>query len=443
MAVIYGGYVSQPQKWSANVKLGGVNTPPVEFVLDETLPVLGQDDQIPNRDWVVIPAGRFVAAKATDLTRLYGETVLTLANGVDPIDPPSFATGNVPFGYAPFNLYRSWSGLPADRPLGVKHETIELPYTSINESYNNLLDSATRLKVGEWVMPYYGSTSAKTAIVPKHKGKPVRFLERKVYLETESSATGQVSLSKATLPAFKPKILAAYTAAGAVDLTGSTLNYDEALDTWVAIFGQSVKYVIYEVGAHSTQRIGQIIGIEPVGTAGSINATSHDLNGWLKWVTDNYGTWDWPLIMNQRNYTSVTNEAVSATNNVGTLARTPVVPFRTITVTLTGTVTSDDGTVTTYTGATMAQLDTQFFSDFTQGREYDIDMLTGVITFASNVSVTAVTVSYSYEADFDEGLKWDTGILGLTDGSGGSGLVGLPAHLDITGVYGAMRIMVL
>lgn len=445
MSAVYGGFVTQPAKWSANVKLGGVNTPPIEFVLDDTLPALGQDPNYPNRDWLVIPHGRIVAGKATDLTRLYGTTVLTVANGVDPKDAPSFATGCVPFGYAPYNIYRNFPGLPADKPLGVKHETIEVPYTSINESYNTSSNGGTRLKVGEWLMPYYGSTNRKTSITPKDKGKLVRFVERRTFLTTVSSASANVLLDSAPFPAFKPKVLLAYTAAGAVDLTGTvSLTYNETYSKWEAVFGQAIKHVVYEYGAEDAQRIGQCIGIEPVGTAGGVNGSSHEMAGWLKWVTDNFGAWDWPPMVNVKNTTSVTAESVTISSNTGTLANTRVVPFKTISVKISGSVVDADGTSTSYDGTTELPLaDEMYFNDFTQGRDYDIDFLTGVITFRSNVTVYSCTVSYYYEADFDDGLKWDAGILGLTDGSGGSGITGLPAHLDISGVMGAMRVMIL
>jgi hypothetical protein len=439
---IYAGYVPQPGRWHSGVKLGGVNTPPIEFDLDQTLPDLGRDPLYPNRDFIVIPRGRFVATKSLDLQYVGGKSLITVANGVDPNYAPSYATGTVPFGYAPFHMYRTFSGLPADKPLGVKHETIELPYTSVNDSYSNALGLGTRLTVGEWVMPYYGSATAKIG-TPVDKGKPVRWIPRKVY-QTTATASGVVLLTSAPFPAFKPRILAAFTAAGVPVFSGTTqLDYSEANGKWQATFGTTVTTVMYEYGASDDQRIGQIVGVEPVGTASGLNSTSHDITGWLKWITDNFSAWDWPPIMNVRPTNTVTSEVVSIdANNEGNLAYYPVVPFRTVTVVVSGSIANPDGTTTALSNTTMETADTLFFNDQTQGKYYDIDFLTGRIRFASNVTVYSCAVSYYYEGKFRDGLKYDAGILGLTDGLN-SGLVGLPPHLDVAGVKGVLRIMVL
>ncbi len=439
---IYAGYIPQPGRWHSGVKLGGVNTPPIELDLDQNLPDLGRDPLYPNRDFIVIPRGRIVAAKALDLTYLGGKSLVTVANGVDPVDAPSFATGSVPFGYAPFHIYRTFSGLPADKPLSARHETIEVPYTALNESYNNILDSQVRLKVGEYLMPYYGSKNTQAA-TPQDKGKLVRWIPRKTYVTT-AAASGTVVLSSAPYPAFKPRILAAFTAAGAPVFSGTTnLYYSDADSRWRAVFGTTVTQVMYEYGAHVDQRIGQLIGIEPVGDAGGVNSSSHEMTGWLKWITDNFSGWDWPPIMNIRATSVATDESVTiASDNTGQLAHYPVVPFRTVTVVVTGTLTAPDGTQTTLSGTTMEQADTLFFNDQSQGKYYDIDFLTGTIRFASNVAVTTCTVTYYYEGSFRDGLKYDSGILGLTDGLN-SGLIGLPPHLDVAGVRGVLRVEIL
>lgn len=437
---LYGGYVNQPGRWHSGVKLGGVNTPPIEFVIDDTLPALGQDQQYPNRDWIVIPRGRIVAPKPTTLTRLFGTTVVTLANGVDPKLTPSGLNGTVPFGYAAYNLYRNFSGIPADKPLGVMHETIEVPYTTINEAYNLSTNGGTRLMVGEWLMPYYGINNG-SGVVPKDTGKLVRWVEKKIYQDTLTTASGIAKLASAPFPAFLPRILMAWTADGTVVASGATLTYNNGDGKWWASFASVVSKVLYEYGASAAQKVGQCLGIEPVSTAGGVNATSHDIAGWLKWVTDNFSHWDWPPIMNVTPQTSVTDENVTLSSNSGTLANNPVVPYKPVTVSVTGTITNPDGTTTTIAGA-MSLADSLFFNDQTQGQYYDIDFLTGVITFASNVSATSVKVSYYYETKFRDGLKYDAGILGLTDGRD-SGITGLPPHLDIAGVMGALRVAIL
>jgi hypothetical protein len=445
MSSIYAGYIPQPGRWHAGIKVGGVNTPPLEWILDGTLPVLGQDQQYPNRDFVVIPKGRFIAPVATDLTNLLGVTTLTIANGVDPLAKPSFVPhGCIPAGYSPFTFYRNFAGLPADVPVLTKHETIELPYTIVNDAYNTNWNGpdTNGLKTGEWLMPFFGSAVSTTPI-PKDVGKFVRWVEKKVWTVTTAGGSGAFVLDKAPFPAFLPRIVFAITAAGLPVASGASLGYDTTLAKWTATFSQTnVHTVVYEYGASSAQRIAQAVGIEPVGTAGGLNATQHEMSGWLKWVTDNFQAWDWPPILSVHPTSTVTQEAVSIdSNNEGLLAHTPIVPFRPITVSVTGTIENPDGTSTTQTGV-MALSDTLFFNDQSQGQYFDIDILTGKIRFSANVTVTTCKVDYQYENDFRDGLKWDAGIIGLTDGRD-SGIPGLPPHLDVAGVRGAVRMMVL
>lgn len=443
---IYGGFLPQPGRWHSGVKLGGINTLPIECVVDETLPSLGQDFHFPNRDFVVIPRGRAIGARGTDLTRLLGTTVLTLATGVDPLAVPTGMPGqfpgNDPVGYAPFHIYRDFSGLPADKPVPVNHETIELPYTVINEAYNTAWNGGSRLLVGERVMPYYGANTSFTPLA-QDRGKWVRFVPRQVQTTIVSTPSGGIQLSRAPFPAFLPKVILAWTNTGAVLASGSTtVVYNSSFQLWVATFSQTnVQGVVYEYGASDAQAYGFIVGIEPVGTAGGINGTSHELGGWLKWVTDQFGLWEWPPIVGTRPFTQVSNEILSVTNNTAVVANKPIIPYKALTITVTGTVTASDGTVTTLNGSTLSLADTQYFNDYSQGQYYDLDWLSGTLTFSSSISVTAATITYFYESNFREGLKWDSGIIGLTDGRD-SGIVGLPAHLDVAGVRGVLRVAV-
>lgn len=446
---IYGGFLPQPGRWYSGVKLGGVNTLPVECVVDETLPSLGQDFHFPNRDFVVIPRGRVIGARATDLTRLLGTTILTLAQGVDPLNvPPQLSSlyqfpGNMPIGYAPFHIYRDFSGLPADKPVAVNHETMELPYTAINEAYNLSTNGGSRLLTGEWVMPYFGSNNSLTAI-PQDKGKWVRYIPTQVYSQTYATPSGSVQLTSARFPAFLPSILMAWTNAGTVVLTGATsVTYNVGFQNWTATFSQNnVAGVVYQYGAPEGMRYGMIVGIEPVGTAGGINSSSHELGGWLKWVTDQFGLWEWPPIVGTRPFNQATNEILSVTNNVAVTANRPIIPYKALTITVTGTLTSADGTQTSLNGQTLSLADTQYFNDYSQGQYYDLDWLSGTLTFSAALSITAATITYFYESNFREGLKYDAGIIGLTDGRD-SGIIGLPTHLDVAGVRGVLRVAVL
>lgn len=443
---VYAGMVPNGQKYSANTRLGQVFAPPIEFIMDDRLPPLGQDphNNYLNRDFVVIPAGRIVAVKATDLTRLSGKTVLTLANGVDPLNAPTWAEGNLPFGYAPYKLFRNFAGLKADAPLGVNHEVVELPYTSINESYNHAGNGGARLKAGEWLMPYYGSANAKQAVAVD-RGKLVRYVPKALH-RLDQAGAGTATLALARFPAFVPKIILALAADGSVVTEAPTLDYSEAADRWVATWAvaTTVTTVIYEYGADEGQRIGQVLGIEPIGTAGGINVAKHELHGWLKWVQDAYGNWDFPPMLNHRDAVDVVDEVVViSAANTGSIANAPIVPRRKITVKVTGTLTHPDGTEEVLTLTEMDYAEDNFFGMKAYGKYYSIDILTGAIEFTSNIAVTTCKVSYSYEVDFRRGMSWDArGITGLTDGSGGSGVVGTPAHLDVPGVLGALRVAI-
>jgi hypothetical protein len=446
-SALYAGYVPMPGKWHSGVKLGGVNTVPIEFEVDPVIPDLGRDPLYPNRDFIVIPKGRIIATKALDLTYQSRKSLLTLANGVDPIDPPSFTSGyaTIPAGYAPFHMYRSMYGLPADRPMVARHETIEIPYTSVNENYNTSTNGGSRLKVGEYVMPYYGTKNKQSSnLVPQDRGKLVRWVPRKVFSQTVTSSA-VVLLDEAPFPFAKPKFIMAASSGTASFTAPSGITYDDTAGKWKMSFAAAVTNVVYEYGASFDQAIGQIMGIEPVGDAGGVNSGSnHELTGWLKWVTDNFAAWDWPPILPIRPSTSVTDEAVTITAGVGQLAHYPLIPFRTVTVKLSGTITEEDGTVTTYSDTAMSLADELFFNNQAEGKEYDIDWATGVIRLSNNVSVSGtLKVSYYYEDRFKDGLRFDAGILGLTDGFGGSGLVGLPPHLDVAGVRGVLKVAIL
>lgn len=441
-----GAYGPNNQRWSAGVRLGQLAYTPIELEMDPTLPALGQDpnNDYRNRDYVVIPRGRIVAVKSQDLTDQARKTVITMANGVDPLNKPSFADyASSAFGYAPFNLYRNLQGLPAETPLGVRHETIAMPYTSANEAYNDTSNGGSRLKVGEYVMPYYGSNSKQKQNYT-HTGKMVRYVGRHVISTTVASASAIVLLD-AKYPAFQPVILFAHKADASLVTSGATLTYDETAAKWKATFLDQVKTVVFEYGAANNQRIGQIMGIEPVKDAGGINSgANHEMTGWFKWVQTNYGPWEYPLVLNRLKGTAVVDESVSVSNNQGTLAGAPVQPFKTVTVKVTGTRYNSDGTTTALSDTTLDPLDDQIFGDKIHGNEYDLDILSGVITFTGNLAVTGAKVSYTYETDFKTGIDWDgQGILGLTDGSGPAGIVGLPPHLDVLGVYGELRVAIL
>lgn len=445
MAVSYTNYAGvfgpNREKFFGGTTVGEYRSAPLEIDIDEKLPSQGQDpnNHFNNQDYVVIPAGRIIGLKDDSLTSVAARCTGTLANGVSHLNAPSFAAYNsVPLGYAPQKYFKNYSGRPKEPVAAWRGDVIQVPLTAANEAYCTTNNGGVRLKVGDALMPYYGSANKQVQNYA-HTGKLVRWIPRRTIIAT-TAASATIDLAEAPFPAFKPVILAAFDASGALVYTSAnTLTYNEGTSKWRAVFAGAITTVLYEYGAQDAQRVGTALKIEPVGTAGGLNGSTHHLSGWLRWVSENFGN-ERLLLYERRGVTSVTNEVVNISSGVGTLAYKVVVPYKPVTVTVTGTLYNDDGTTTTLTAKVLDPLDQDYLGNVIHGQYYDIDTETGRLVFTANIDVTNCTVSYSYETNYKNGLNWsERGILGLTDGSGGSNLVGLPADLDVVGVLGVLQ----
>lgn len=122
------------------------------------------------------------------------------------------------------------------------------------------------------------------------------------------------------------------------------------------------------------------------------------------------------------------------------LANVPIAPWKAINVYVTGSLVAPDGTVTTLTSSTMSTADLPFV-DYTLGQYYNVNPVTGDLFFSNNVTVSSVTVDYSYETSYRDGRLFNAGIIGLTDGRY-SGIPGTPANLEVAGVVGSLRCII-
>lgn len=387
-----------------------------EFRLDPTLPVLGSDP-IFTQDQIVIPAGRLVAIYP-DTVSATTKATLTIADG----------SAYKPVGIAESHMFRFAPNRERKLPTFVRDCLVEVPYVAaVNAAYGALAG-------GMPLTAYTGATDV-TTYVPNHRGKLVKWIEKKVYLKNQTAAT-TCTLSSAVLPAFRPVIIAAWNA-GTIVASGSSVipTWDTGTDTWIATFANNVTDVLYSYGQGPEMIAGEVVRVEPI-------SSSHELDGWLKWVTGpEFMDWGMAALLEPVPSTAVSAEVPSLISaGVYRLANYPVIPNKPITVTVTGTLINPDGTTTTL-NATDMSIAPLPYSDYTRGMYYTIDQVTGYLRFASNVNVTSVTVSYYYESGYRQGVTWAAGIPGLTDGQY-SGVPGTPANLEVSGVAGSLRAII-
>lgn len=424
MALQYWGARPTGRVWPTQLKISGINAPAEPFEVDPTLPGLGSDPKFPT-DVVVIPKGRLVAITQSKVA--VGKTVITLADGFN----------NTPFGYAASNIFRNYAGTPQPYPVVAKQELIEVPYVAaINDAYSLAMNPTRRLQRGVKIMPYYGSVTS-TNKAYRDVGKIVEWVPKKVFAVKTASASSAVVLPAANLPGIQPRVV---YSANAGTVTGAATGYvwSTAENKWIARFNANVDFVLYEFGADADQIAGEVVAVELINDSGIKN----ELDGWLKWVTDDFEAWEQPPIFKVRpsstdTFTVTGNSAITSF----TLPNKPINPYRSVTVVITGTVIDPDGTTRSVTGYELPLLADEPFVDYCKGKDYAINPLTGEVTLFSSVQATAITVTYSYFAPYVDGIEFGSGQIGLTDGAY-SGVAGTPAHLEVPGVNGALRVAI-
>jgi hypothetical protein len=315
----------------------------------------------------------------------------------------------------------------------------EVPYVlSVNEAHGVLT-------AGDYVTGYWGSTTTDnpTAVAFHHRGKPVKWNPNRVYF-ANPTASGTVQLPAAIYPGIRPTVLYARTSTALV--TGTiTVAWNATLGVWTASAGggQQIVEILYTYGQEADQIGGQVVRIQSL-------SDLLNRDDFLKWVEMAPNDWlNWPPAAQPMAATAVTNETPT-TVVAGFQYRVlhyPMSIHHPVKVEIQGTVVDKNGNSTSYSGSNWFVLpegvNNSQLGQFV-GEYHTINWRTGVITLTGNLSVTAIRVSYSYLNDPDTGsVKWGAGIIGLTDGSKiGSGYEGIPAHLNLSDVVAAMRIIV-
>jgi len=411
-----GSQVSATERWNPGVVVSeGVGEPFEEWEVYDLLPALGNDPRRTS-DLIVIPAGRLIGIYP-DSVSVTTRAKLTLADGVTV----------KPSGFARTNFYQKAPNKAQWAPLLSRACVIEVPYVAaVNAAYGALAG-------GMPVTAYFGDTDS-TVQTPNDVGKIVKWIGKTVYHKNQS-ANVACTLTSAALPAFTPVILMAWNA-GTVLASGASCTpaWDTGTDTWIATFGNQVTDVLYTYGQGPEMIAGEVIRIEPI-------TTSHELSGWLKWVTVDMSDPMTASMITRVPVTSVSTETPAAVSTgVYRLAYYPVAAWKPITVTVTGSLVGRDGTVTTLTSTEMSAASLPY-TDYTRGAWYTIDSLTGYLRFPSNVTVSSVTVSYYYETSYRQGKAWGQGIPGLTDGQY-TGVPGTPGSLEVSGCVGSLRCLI-
>lgn len=454
---MFGSHHMPGRVWRPKIEVSQDNVgqvPPEELTVDPYLPAVGIDPFDPA-GVVVIPSGRFVSIGFTGgrgstnyrFTRTdTGKTTLTLHDGKN----------LTPVGLSVNQMYKANSEFMSDSNTVKfrKSFVAETPFVqSINEA-NGVMYA------GDKVTGYWGSTTSTTQVSNLHRGKPVKWVAKKVYSQT-GSASAVHALAAATLPGITPRIVQAYGSGGTslyATATG-TLSFSGSTGPWLATFAgagsSNVTEVVYEYGQDADQIAGEVLRIQSL-------ADILNRDDFLRWVE--YSPIDYlnfPPAMQKYPVTQVgtgstpdTNsdwETLTVSNGVATTAHANLSTFYPVIIAFKGTLVNMEGVSTTYTD--WYNLPTNGLNDargYFNGVYHSINWRTGVVTFASNITTfTAVRILYSYITDPREGaVAWGAGITNLTDGrnvavpAGRSTAAGTPSHLNIADVIAALRIIV-
>jgi len=425
-----------------------------EFVPDVFLPVLATDQIDPNK-YLVIPAGRFIATgTSTPVATSNKRRIIT--NDVNYITPCNGKDTN-PIGISINHIYRRGLNLFRDgyNQTVKRNLVVEVPITNtVNFGLGEMMTT-------DRVAPNYGPA-------PIHTGKPVKWLAKTTKTETFSAAATH-NLVGAPYVGVVPDFVSAFTTAGALlPSVVCTFSYDTGNSNWLASFtgtgSATVATVVYQYGHGDDKIAGDVWNIKSLSQYKSENPL-------YAFVTN--GEWfDQPMFTQQRDYTNVTlsntadpgtgeTPATVTAGSVYRVANFPMSVLRPVTIYVQGTVSDVTGNLTTYSGSNWFQLTNSqvgwkdLLSSFA-GDYYQVNPETGLIYIDSNITLTAIRVTYSYLSDAREGaVMWGPGFIGLTDGAsvtpsesyGGVQMVpprptGIPAHLNYKDVIGGIQIFV-
>lgn len=445
---MFGSNFIPGRKWTPRVEVTQDNVglvPPEALRVDPYAGVVGVDPFDPAGG-IVIPQGRFVSigysspvgggSNAYRFGRTdTGKTTLALHDGQN----------LTPAGMSVNQMYKeNGNAFMTDSPT-VKYKKgfyAEVPFVlSINNAHGSC-------DAGDWMTGYWGSTTSLTTVSQHHRGKPVKWNARKTYSVTQS-ACAMIGLTAAIYPGITPRVVATFAAGSLLTTATATLGWDSALGHWVVSYtgtgSATVTTVLYEYGQDADQIGGELVRIQAL----SEFLANNPLDRFVEMLP---GDWmNYPPMMTRFAVTAVSQET-PATVVSGVQYRVPNYPMsvnHAVTVEIKGTIIDKDGNQTVetdwFTLPNSTVLDTR---GYFIGLYHTVNWRTGVIDLGSNItSLTAIRVSYSYFTDPREGAAlWGGGLIGLTDGRNTTGLTnngaGVPAHLNLSDVVAAARIIV-
>lgn len=435
---MFGAHHMPNRVWAPQVEYSGegaITAPPEELAVDPTLPVLAVDPLDPAAG-IVIPRGRFVAigfAAAVGGGGGYrmtindnGKTVLTLCDGQN----------LTPVGISVNQMYKESKEymLDSNTVKFRRNVMVEVPFVSaVNDAHGTL-------RSGDAVAAYWGSTTtaSPTAVAFHHRGKPVKWQAMRLYFAPGTGSSNQ-ALTAAIYPGIRPASVIGLSSTG-TGVALSSLQFDGT--QWVADFAAAVTQIFYLYGQDADQIAGELVRVQSV-------QDILDRDDWLKWVEMAPQDWlEWPPAAQRAPVTAVTNET-PATIVAGfkyRVANYPISIHHPVIVQIQGVVTDTSGNQTTYSGSDWFTLPTGVLQSGIQsfvGLYHSVNWRTGIIEISGNISVTNIRVSYSYITNPATGsVLWGGGLVGLTDGSLAGTQPGLPPHLNLSDVAGALRIIV-
>ncbi len=454
---MFGSHHVPGRVWRPKIEVSQDNVgmvPPEELIVDPYLPAVGLDPFDPAGP-IVIPRGRFVSigysgGRGSSSYRFLrtdsGKTTLTLHDGLN-LTPAGMSINQM---YKESNEFMTDSNTVKFR----KGFVAEVPFvTAINNAHGTLA-------AGDRVTGYWGSTTSTSLPSYLHRGKPVKWNARRMYSVT-SSASSQIGLTAAIYPGVAPRVVTMFSSAGIVSTATATLSFDTNQAKWIATFSgtgsATITSVTYDYGQDEDQIAGEVLRIQSIDDM-------LDRDDYLKWVE--YAPQDnlnYPPAMRREPVTQVgtgsdpdvnSDWETPSTVTAGFSYRVdnyPVSIHYPFLVAFKGTLIDKEGQTQTYTSWTILPYNAlQDARGYFTGLYHNVNHRTGVIELNSNITtVTAIKVLYSYITDPRDGASaWGEGIINLTDGrnlavpSGHTSAVGVPSHLNLADVVGAMRIIV-
>lgn len=450
---MFGSHPMPGRVWRPKIEVSQDNVgivPPEELIVDPYLPALGIDPFDPAGS-VVIPSGRFVsigysggrgASNYRFVLADTGKTTLTLHDGKN----------LTPVGMSINQMYKESGEFMTDSNT-VKFKkgfVAEVPYVaSINAAHGTL-------RAGDKVTGYWGSTTSTSIVSYLHRGKAVRWQPATVLTTPAVAASSAVRLTAAIYPGIEPTVVTQYSSAGVIvtNVTG-TAAWNAGLASWVVTYAgvgsAGITNVTYTHGQAEDQIGGEVLRLQSLTDI----LTRDDFLKWVEYAPQDYlnyppamqnypvtqvGTGSDPDVNSdwETPSTVVAGSQYRVTNYPISVLRPFLIAFKGVLVDINGeTQTYTDWTILPYNAIPDAR---GYFS----GQYHDVNWRTGVVTLMSNITtVTAIKVLYAYITDPRDGaVAWGQGIINLTDGRNVSNQYGVPSHLNLSDVTGALRIIV-